>query len=105
MAGAERIEGTLFGNGERTGNLDVVTMAMNMFSQGVDPELYLKDMKKIAASGGTPTYSRPCCVSEIIPKDDNDLQNDINNLRKSSKKLNHKNIFMNSASPGVISLF
>ena len=49
MAGAERIEGTLFGNGERTGNLDVVTMAMNMFSQGVDPELYLKDMKKIVA--------------------------------------------------------
>tara|TARA_B100001093_G_scaffold426084_1_gene419863 strand:+ start:401 stop:2116 length:1716 start_codon:yes stop_codon:yes gene_type:complete len=49
MAGAERIEGTLFGNGERTGNLDVVTMAMNMFSQGVDPELYLKDMKKIIA--------------------------------------------------------
>ena len=47
MAGAERIEGTLFGNGERTGNLDVVTMAMNMFSQGVDPELYFKDMKKI----------------------------------------------------------
>ena len=47
MAGAERIEGTLFGNGERTGNLDVVTMAMNMFSQGVDPQLYLKDMKKI----------------------------------------------------------
>ena len=49
MAGAERIEGTLFGNGERTGNLDVVTMAMNMFSQGVDPKLYLKDMKKIVA--------------------------------------------------------
>ena len=49
MAGAERIEGTLFGNGERTGNLDVVTMAMNMFSQGVDPKLFLKDMKKIVA--------------------------------------------------------
>ncbi len=49
MAGAERIEGTLFGNGERTGNCDVITMAMNMFSQGVDPELYLSDMPKIVA--------------------------------------------------------
>ncbi|MBO6565928.1 MAG: 2-isopropylmalate synthase [Pseudomonadales bacterium] len=49
MAGAERIEGTLFGNGERTGNLDVITMAMNMFSQGIDPRLYLSDMPKIVA--------------------------------------------------------
>lgn len=49
MAGAERIEGTLFGNGERTGNLDIITMAMNMFSQGIDPDLYLSDMPKIVA--------------------------------------------------------
>jgi len=49
MAGAERIEGTLFGNGERTGNLDVITMAMNMFSQGIDPKLYLSEMPKIVA--------------------------------------------------------
>lgn len=49
MAGAERIEGTLFGNGERTGNCDVITMAMNLFSQGVDPELYLSDMPNIVA--------------------------------------------------------
>ena len=49
MAGAERIEGTLFGNGERTGNLDIITMAMNMFSQGIDPELYLSEMPKIVA--------------------------------------------------------
>ena len=49
MAGAERIEGTLFGNGERTGNLDIITMAMNMFSQGIDPELYLTDMPRIVA--------------------------------------------------------
>jgi|TARA_B100001964_G_scaffold238437_1_gene303935 2-isopropylmalate synthase len=49
MAGADRIEGTLFGNGERTGNCDVITMAMNMFSQGIDPELYLSDMQKIVA--------------------------------------------------------
>jgi len=49
MAGADRIEGTLFGNGERTGNCDVITMAMNMFSQGIDPELYLSEMPKIVA--------------------------------------------------------
>jgi 2-isopropylmalate synthase len=49
MAGADRIEGTLFGNGERTGNCDLITMAMNMFSQGVDPELYLSEMPKIVA--------------------------------------------------------
>jgi 2-isopropylmalate synthase len=44
MAGADRIEGTLFGNGERTGNVDVVTLAMNMFSQGVDPKLDISDI-------------------------------------------------------------
>ena len=49
MAGAERIEGTLFGNGERTGNADVITLAMNLFSQGVDPCLYLSDMSRIVA--------------------------------------------------------
>ena len=38
MAGADRVEGTLFGNGERTGNVDIVTMALNLFTQGVDPE-------------------------------------------------------------------
>lgn len=47
LAGAERVEGTLFGNGERTGNADLVTLAMNLFSQGVDPELDLSDMKRI----------------------------------------------------------
>jgi len=47
MAGAERIEGTLFGNGERTGNCDLITMAMNLFSQGIDPELYLSNMPGI----------------------------------------------------------
>ncbi|HUF33924.1 MAG TPA: 2-isopropylmalate synthase [Acidimicrobiales bacterium] len=44
MAGADRVEGTLFGNGERTGNVDVVTLAMNLFSQGVDPELDISDI-------------------------------------------------------------
>ena len=47
MAGAQRVEGTLFGNGERTGNCDLVTVAMNMFSQGVDPNLDLRHMPKI----------------------------------------------------------
>lgn len=47
LAGADRIEGTLFGNGERTGNVDIITLAMNMFSQGVDPELDFSDMPDI----------------------------------------------------------
>ena len=47
LAGADRIEGTLFGNGERTGNVDIVTMGMNMYSQGVDPGLDFSNMKKI----------------------------------------------------------
>ncbi|MCH7789550.1 MAG: 2-isopropylmalate synthase, partial [Acidobacteria bacterium] len=46
MAGADRVEGTLFGNGERTGNVDVVTLALNLFSQGVDPELDLGDINE-----------------------------------------------------------
>jgi len=47
MAGAERIEGTLFGNGERTGNVDVVTLAMNLFTQGVDPGLDISDVDEL----------------------------------------------------------
>ena len=47
LAGAERIEGTLFGNGERTGNVDIVTLAMNMFSHGVDPELDFSNLPHI----------------------------------------------------------
>ena len=47
MAGADRIEGTLLGNGERTGNMDIVTMAMNIYSQGIDPELNFADMDRI----------------------------------------------------------
>lgn len=44
MAGAQRVEGTLFGNGERTGNLDIITMAINMFGQGIDPKLDFSDI-------------------------------------------------------------
>ena len=47
LAGADRVEGTLFGNGERTGNVDIVTLAMNMYSHGVDPELDFSDMPAI----------------------------------------------------------
>ena len=48
LAGADRVEGTLFGNGERTGNVDILTIAYNMFSQGIDPELELSDIKEIS---------------------------------------------------------
>ena len=48
LAGADRIEGTLFGNGERTGNVDIITLAMNMYSHGVDPELDLSDMPRLS---------------------------------------------------------
>ena len=47
LAGADRIEGTLFGNGERTGNVDIITLAMNMYSMGVDPQLDFSDMPHI----------------------------------------------------------
>jgi len=47
LAGADRVEGTLFGNGERTGNVDIVTLALNMFTQGVDPELDCSDINRM----------------------------------------------------------
>lgn len=53
LAGADRVEGTLFGNGERTGNVDLVTVAMNLYSQGIDPELDLSKMDEICG-----TYER-----------------------------------------------
>lgn len=53
LAGADRIEGTLFGNGERTGNVDLITLAMNLFSQGVDPMLDFSNMSEISE-----TYER-----------------------------------------------
>ena len=49
LAGADRVEGTLFGNGERTGNVDIVTVALNMYTQGVDPGLELSDISAIRA--------------------------------------------------------
>ena len=47
LAGADRVEGTLFGNGERTGNIDILNIAYNMFSQGIDPELNIENIKEI----------------------------------------------------------
>lgn len=55
MAGGERVEGTLFGNGERTGNVDVVTLALNMLTQGVDPQLDISDINKLVD-----VYERVC---------------------------------------------
>jgi len=48
LAGAQRVEGTLLGNGERTGNMDIITMAMNLYSQGIDPQLDLSDIQEIS---------------------------------------------------------
>ncbi len=64
MAGADRVEGTLFGNGERTGNVDVVTLAMNLFTQGVDPML---DMGDIDALRRTAEYCNRLPVHERHP--------------------------------------
>ena len=50
LAGGDRIEGTLFGNGERTGNVDIITLALNMYSQGIDPELDFSNMPEICAT-------------------------------------------------------
>ena len=61
--------------------------------------------EKIARSGGTPTYTRPCCTDELKIKDAKSLTNDIDNLKKALKINNHDIAFMNSASPGVISNF
>ena len=47
MAGADRVEGTLFGKGERTGNVDIVTLGLNMFTQGVDPQLDFNDVNEL----------------------------------------------------------
>jgi 2-isopropylmalate synthase len=64
MAGADRVEGTLFGNGERTGNVDVVTMALNMFTQGVDPMLDCTDIERMKA---VYEYSNQMAIGERHP--------------------------------------
>lgn len=62
LAGADRVEGTLFGNGERTGNVDLVTLALNMWTQGVDPELDFHDINKIRE-----VYER-CTKMQVPPR-------------------------------------
>lgn len=62
LAGADRVEGTLFGNGERTGNVDVLNIAYNMFSQGINPELELEHINEIIE-----IYER-CCKIPIHPR-------------------------------------
>ncbi|MBC54581.1 MAG: 2-isopropylmalate synthase [Gammaproteobacteria bacterium] len=62
MAGADRVEGTLLGNGERTGNMDIVVMAMNMYSQGIDPTLDFSDMDKIV------TVVKACTQIDVHPR-------------------------------------
>ena len=59
LAGADRVEGTLFGNGERTGNVDILTVAYNMFSQGINPELNIENVSEIIE-----VYER-CCKMEV----------------------------------------
>jgi len=70
MAGADRVEGTLFGNGERTGNVDVVTLAMNLFSQGVDPELDISDidaLRRVAEyCNRLPVHARHPYVGDLV---------------------------------------
>jgi 2-isopropylmalate synthase len=62
MAGADRVEGTLLGNGERTGNMDILTMAMNLYSQGVDPKLDFTHMDEIC------TVARECTQLPVHPR-------------------------------------
>jgi 2-isopropylmalate synthase len=70
MAGAQRVEGTLFGNGERTGNVDLVTLALNLFSQGVEPQLELSDideMRRVAEEcNQLPVHPRHPYAGELV---------------------------------------
>ena len=70
LAGADRVEGTLFGNGERTGNVDIVTLAMNLFAQGVDPELDISDidaLRRVAEyCNRLPVHPRHPYVGDLV---------------------------------------
>jgi 2-isopropylmalate synthase len=70
LAGADRVEGTLFGNGERTGNVDVVTLAMNLFAQGIDPELDVTDidgLRRVAEyCNRLPVHPRHPYVGDLV---------------------------------------
>ena len=60
LAGADRVEGTLFGNGERTGNLDIVTVALNLYMQGIDPKLDFSQPKRASARCTSAAPAWPC---------------------------------------------
>lgn len=70
LAGADRVEGTLFGNGERTGNVDVVTLALNLMSQGVDPQLDFRDLpalvRKVEQANRLPVHPRHPYAGELV---------------------------------------
>ena len=70
MAGADRVEGTLFGNGERTGNVDVMTLALNLFSQGIDPALEIHDIDEIVRTvehcNQLPVHPRHPYAGELV---------------------------------------
>ncbi|HEX7166117.1 MAG TPA: 2-isopropylmalate synthase [Acidimicrobiales bacterium] len=70
MAGADRVEGTLFGNGERTGNVDIITLAMNLFSQGVDPGLDISDIDALRRTAEycnrLPVHPRHPYVGDLV---------------------------------------
>jgi 2-isopropylmalate synthase len=70
LAGADRVEGTLFGNGERTGNVDLVTLALNLMTQGVDPELDLTDLpalvRRVEAANRLPVHPRHPYAGELV---------------------------------------
>ena len=70
MGGADRVEGTLFGNGERTGNVDVITLAMNLFSQGVDPRLDISDIDELRRvteyCNRLPVHARHPYVGDLV---------------------------------------
>ena len=70
LAGADRVEGTLFGNGERTGNVDIVTLALNLFSQGVDPNLDFSDiyevMRTVEHCNQLPVHPRHPYAGELV---------------------------------------
>lgn len=70
LAGAQRVEGTLLGNGERTGNMDIITMAMNLYSQGIDPQLDLSDIQVISRQVSEliqmPVHPRHPYIGELV---------------------------------------
>jgi 2-isopropylmalate synthase len=70
LAGADRIEGTLMGNGERTGNMDIITMGMNLYSQGIDPQLDLSDAyeitKTVEECTNIPTHARHPWMGDLV---------------------------------------